>query len=119
MSITIKELRTEFTADTGGLADGVRRATELLRRFGAAATTTQFAPAPAGAKPGALLRRLPGPQSAAEHSPPQPSASAPNISIVNNWPALTDDLIREKILPQIERAIRNGKIKPFKLANRR
>ena len=118
MAITIKELRTEFTADTGGLADGVRRATELLRRFGAAATT-QLTPATAGATPGALLRRLPGPQPAAEQSPPQPSASAPNISIVNNWPALTDDLIREKILPQIEHAIRNGKIKPFKLANRR
>jgi len=118
MSITIKELRTEFTADTGGLADGVRRATELLRRFGATATT-QFTPSPPAATPGALPRGRPRPQPAAEHSPPQPSANAPNISIVNNWPALTDDLIREKILPQIERAIRNGKIKPFKLANRR
>lgn len=123
MSITIKELRTEFTANTQGLAAGVAQATVLLQRFGTVASAAagpvlaaRDIPArlPQPRSPGEVARRV-------ESSPPKLVSAEPaaSVSVINNWPALTDDIVREKILPQIEQAIRNGKIKPFKLGNAR
>jgi len=124
MSITIRELRTEFTADTQGLAAGVARATALLRDFAAAAENA-LPNAVAGMSN--LPARLPGARAAmnatvgAAASAPQGKAVEPmaSVSVVNNWPALSEEIIRDKVLPLIEQAIRNGRIKPFKLGNSR